>query len=145
MANRIVLTGRLTADPELRQTPGEGVPVTSFTIAVPKKYKKEGADFIDVVAWRQRAEFICQYFTKGKWIEIDGSLQTRSYEDKESKKRKAVEVLADEVSFVGDKPKDEASPASTSPPPPSGTPVNFDPFAAATSPDEFDDDGDLPF
>ena len=89
MANRIVLTGRLTADPELRQTK-DGVPVTAFTVAVPKKFKKDGADFIDVVAWRQRAEFICQYFTKGKWIEIDGSIQTRSYEDKEGKKRKAV-------------------------------------------------------
>jgi len=80
MSNRCVLSGRLTADPELRQTQN-GISVASFTIAVDRQYTpKDGerqADFIDIVAWRGTAEFVSKYFTKGKWIEVDGSIQTR--------------------------------------------------------------------
>lgn len=151
MANRTVLTGRLTADPELRQTK-ESVPVTSFSIAVPRKFKKDVVDYIDIVAWRKAAEFACRYFSKGKWIEIDGSIQTRTYTDKEGKNRKAFEVVADEVNFVGNKAKeDEGSAGSSAPPPP---PPQVDPFAKSVSvytngdPSDFgelDDDGDLPF
>jgi len=155
------------ADPELRHTQQESVPVASFRIAVPRRFKKDTADFIDIVAWRKEAEFVSQYFTKGKWIEVDGSIQSRTYTDKEGKNRTAVEVVADSLSFVGDKPKDEASPAPNPPaPPPIGAPAGFDPFANAApppsgsrsgqmaptyssaSPDDFadaDDDGDLPF
>ena len=153
MANRVVLTGRLVADPELRSTKGD-IPITVFTIAVPKKFKKDGADFIDVVAWRQKAEFVCQYFSKGKWIEIDGSIQTRSYNDKDDKPRKAFEILADEVNFVGDKSKDEPTPTSAPPAPRANAPSNYDPFKSqpptysSGEPSDFaeyDEDGDLPF
>lgn len=106
MLNKAILVGRLTADPELRQTPS-GVFVTSFTIAVNRAYPKEKgeqqADFIDIVSWRGTAEFVCKYFKKGSAIGIDGSIQTRTYTDKEGNKRKAVEVLASNVSFVESK------------------------------------------
>lgn len=98
--------GRLTADPELKHTPSD-LPVTSFTVAVERNYAKPGeqreADFIDVVAWRNTAEFISRYFQKGSMIAITGSLQTRTYTDKNGNKRKAVEVLAERAFFCGGK------------------------------------------
>ncbi|MEG1719775.1 MAG: single-stranded DNA-binding protein, partial [Clostridia bacterium] len=101
--NKILLMGRLTADPELKHT-ATNIAVSSFTIAVNRSYAKPGeqavADFIDIVCWRQTAEFVSKYFTKGKPIFISGSLQTRMWEDKDGKKRKSVEVVADEVSFA---------------------------------------------
>ena len=111
MTNVVAIMGRLTADPELKHTQS-GVAVTSFTLAVQRGYKQGGeyeTDWVDVVAWRQTAEFICKYFTKGQMIAVTGSIQTRSYEDKQSNKRKAVEIVAKEVSFCGSKegPKQE--------------------------------------
>ncbi len=144
MANLVIEHGRLTADPEIRQTT-TGVPVTSFSIAVPRRFKKDETDFLDVVAWRKAAEFVCQYFTKGKWIEVVGELQTRTYTDKEGKKRKAVEIVADQVNFVGNKPKDEETSGGPAAPPP---PPGVDPFAGSGMSPSFDDisdDGDLPF
>lgn len=153
MANRIILTGRLVDNPELRQT-ANGIPVTSFTIAVPRRYSKEKdkqADFIDVVAWRGCAEFVCKYFTKGKWIEVDGKLQTRIWKDKSDNKRKSTEVVADDVDFVGSKKTEEPAGQQTSPSVPadafSGFPSDFlpdfsgmgDAFAVVT------DSDDLPF
>jgi len=95
--------GRLTADPELRHTPNE-IAVTTFTVAVNRSYVKQGterqADFIDVVAWRNTAEFVCRYFKKGQMIAVTGSIQTRTYQDREGKNRKAVEVVADNVYFT---------------------------------------------
>ena len=109
MLNIAAIMGRLTADPELRKTPS-GVSVTTFTLAVDRSYVKQGeerqADFIDVVAWRGTAEFVCKYFSKGRMMAVDGSIQTRSYEDKNGNKRKAVEIVANNVSFAGDKPKE---------------------------------------
>ncbi len=107
MINVVVLMGRLTADPELKQT-ATGTAVTSFSIAVERSFanKQTGerqADFINIVAWRQTAEFICKYFRKGSMIAIEGSLQTRSYEDKEGNKRTVYEVVASNVSFTGSK------------------------------------------
>ncbi len=106
MLNVAVLMGRLVADPELRTTPN-GISVTSFTVAVERDYVSSGqqrqADFIDVVAWRKTAEFVTKYFHKGSMIAIQGSIQTRSYEDKNGNKRKAVEILAESVSFTGSK------------------------------------------
>ena len=106
MLNAVVIMGRLTADPELKHTQS-GVAVTSFTLAVQRSYKPQGGeyetDWVDVVAWRQTAEFICKYFTKGQMIAVAGSIQTRSYEDKNGNKRKAVEIVAREVSFCGSK------------------------------------------
>lgn len=109
MLNVAAVMGRLAADPELKHT-ASGVAVTSFALAVDRNYAKAGeerqTDWIDVVAWRGTAEFICKYFTKGRMIAVTGSLQTRSYTDKEGNKRKRVELIADEVSFCGDKVKD---------------------------------------
>lgn len=106
MLNCVTLIGRMVADPELRSTP-TGVSVTSFTIAVDRDFVKAGeerqADFIDIVAWRQSAEFVTKYFHKGSFIAVQGSLQTRSYEDKNGNKRKAFEIIADKVSFCGSK------------------------------------------
>lgn len=103
MLNMVALMGRLVADPELRHTPSN-YSVTSFTIAVSRSYVKQGTerqtDFIDIVAWRNTAEFICRYFKKGQMIAIEGSIQTRSYQDKEGHNRKAVEVLANNVFFT---------------------------------------------
>ncbi len=103
MLNQVSIMGRLTADPELRHTPND-VAVTTFTVAVNRSYVKQGserqADFIDVVAWRNTAEFVCRYFKKGQMIAVTGSIQTRTYQDREGKNRKAVEVVADNVYFT---------------------------------------------
>ena len=104
MLNTAIIMGRLTVDPELKQSKSE-VSVTSFTVAVERSYTKQGeerqTDFIDVVAWRQTAEFVTRYFRKGSMIAVQGSIQTRNYEDKNGNKRKAVEIVADNVSFCG--------------------------------------------
>ena len=101
MLNVSVLMGRLVADPELRHTQND-IAVTSFTLAVERAYKSgedRQADFIDVVAWRNTAEFVCKYFRKGQMMIVQGSIQTRTYEDKNGSKRKAVEVVANNVTF----------------------------------------------
>ena len=107
MLNIAVIMGRLTAAPELRTTPN-GVSVTSFSVAVDRSYSSRSggerqSDFINVVAWRGTAEFICKYFQKGQMIAIDGSIQTRNYEDKQGNKRTAVEVVANNANFCGSK------------------------------------------
>lgn len=106
MLNRICLMGRVVHDPELKSTP-TGASVTTFSVAVERSRAgqdgKRPVDYIDVVAWRNTAEFVCKYFSKGSWIVVEGSLQTRTYEDKEGKKRKVFEVLADNVHFGGSK------------------------------------------
>lgn len=116
--NKVILIGNLTADPELKQSQS-GTSVCSFSIAVNRKYNKDGnneVDFITVVAWRSQAEFVCKYFKKGKPILVCGQLQTRSWTDKQGQKRYATEVVADEVSFVGN--ADNASEAKESTPAP---------------------------
>ena len=104
--NKVILIGNLTADPELKQTQG-GLSVCSFNIAVNRRFKGENGqqdvDFISIVAWRQQAEFVTRYFKKGQSILICGQIQTRPWTDKQGNKRTAVEVVADEVSFVGSK------------------------------------------
>ncbi len=100
--NKVILIGHMTADPELKQTPS-GTCVCSFSIGVSRKYTKgeqQQTDFINVVAWRQQAEFVSKYFRKGNAICICGSLQTRSWTDNHGNKRYATEVIADEASFV---------------------------------------------
>ncbi len=103
MLNTAVLMGRLTADPELRHTPSD-ISVTSFTLAVDRSYVKSGgdrqADFIDIVAWRSTAEFVCKYFRKGQLVAVQGSIQTRTYQDKNGNNRKAFEIIADTVHFA---------------------------------------------
>ena len=103
MINSTILMGRLTANPELRHTPND-IAVTSFTLAVDRGYAKAGAervtDFIDIVAWRNTAEFVSKYFRKGQLVAVEGSIQTRSYQDKEGNKRKAFVVVASQVHFA---------------------------------------------
>lgn len=105
MINCAVIMGRIVANPELRVTKNSGLSITSFTVAVDRKFSGDDkqTDFIDVIAWRQTAEFICKYFRKGSMIAIQGHIQTRMYEDKNGNKRKAVEIVADNVSFCGSK------------------------------------------
>ena len=105
MFNLVVLTGRLTADPELKTTPN-GLPVTTFSIAVNRNYRageEQQTDFINIVAWRQRAEFITKYFKKGSMIGIEGSIQTRRYQDKNGNNRTAFEVVVNNAQFVESK------------------------------------------
>lgn len=107
MLNRIILMGRLTADPELKST-SSGTEVCSFTIAVDRDYQRAGeekqTDFIDVVAWRSTAEFVSRYFTKGRMIVVQGSLQSRRWQDRDGNKRVSWEVQADRIYFAGEKP-----------------------------------------
>ena len=116
--NKVILIGNLVDEPDLKQTPS-GVPVTSFRIAVSRKFKNnEGgydADFINVVAWRNTAEFVKRYFGKGNSILVCGSLQSRSYTDSNNQKRYVLEVVADEVSFVERKTESTASETPTTP------------------------------
>ena len=95
--------GRLTADPELRQTP-QGTAVARFTVAVNRRYQKEGsqqADFITCVAWRSTAEFICRYFQKGSMIALEGQIQSRSWDGQDGKRQYATEVIVDNAYFTG--------------------------------------------
>ena len=106
MLNKAILMGRLTRDPELKYTQGN-LPVIQFTVAVERNRTAQGqekqTDFINVVAWKQTAEFVEKYFKKGSLIALRGSIQQRNYEDKNGNKRTAFEVIADEVSFCGSK------------------------------------------
>jgi single-strand DNA-binding protein len=149
--NIVALTGRLTAEPELKKSTS-GVSVCSFSIAVARNFKKEGgpeADFIRCVAWRNTAEFICKYFKKGTKIEISGELQSRSYSDKSDGKNKTImEVIVNQASFAESKsssaPKNEAAPIT--PASPSSEPKNHDAnFLDADGFAPISDDGDLPF
>jgi len=118
MLNHIVLMGRLTRDPELRRT-GSGVAVASFTLAVDRDYAAQGAeketDFVDIVAWRNTAEFVSKYFAKGRMAVVTGRLQIRNWQDKEGNKRRSAEVVADNVYF-GDSKRDGASGGDYAPP-----------------------------
>ncbi len=114
MLNVAVVMGRLVADPELRHTAND-VAVTSFTLAVDRAYVKSGterqADFIDIVAWRSTAEFVCRYFKKGQMMAVQGAIQTRTYTDRDGNKRKAFEIVADNVSFADSKRSDGGQPS----------------------------------
>lgn len=132
MINNVTILGRLTATPELKTTQS-GNSVTSFTVAVDRKYTPTGqerqTDFIECVAWRNTAEFIAKYFSKGDMLAVEGKLQTRLYEDKHGNKRKAVEVVVSNVSFCGSKQQSAEEK-------PSEAPEDYD---------ELDDIGDIPF
>ena len=113
MLNHIVLMGRLTRDPELRRT-GSGIPVTTFTLAVDRDFgnnRETGereTDFIDIVTWRNTAEFVSKYFTKGRMAVVSGRLQIRNWNDKDGNKRRSAEVVADNVYF-GDSKREGAA------------------------------------
>ncbi len=106
MLNKVILMGRLTADPELRQTPSN-VAVLQFTVAVQRSYAAQGeerqSDFITCVAWRQTAEFISRFFNKGSMIAVEGELRTRTYDDKNGVKHYVTEVIVDAAHFCGSK------------------------------------------
>lgn len=112
--NKVILIGNMTADPELKQTTS-GIAVCSFNIAVNRRAKEgeQACDFITIVAWRKTAEFVAQWFKKGTPILVCGQLQTRSWTDKDGNKRTAVEVVADEVSFVA--PAQQSQPTADHP------------------------------
>ena len=149
MLNRVILMGRLTADPELKKTASD-ISVTSFTLAVDRNYGKGAdrqTDFINCVAWRQTADFVSRYFKKGQLVAVEGSIQTRSYTDKQGNKRTAFEVVADQVYFA--ESKNGSRPTQDFP-----LPTDMDEPAKGTSfsigdigdYEEIDpDDGDLPF
>lgn len=157
MLNIVAIMGRLVADPELRTTPA-GYSVCSFRIACDRSYVQQGqerqADFIDIVAWRQQADFVSKYFQKGSMIAIEGSLQTRQYQDKNGNNRTAVEVVANNISFAGAKRQDgqrapsyeqqtishvQQAKAAQNAPQPAYTQGSMDDFAV------INDDDDLPF
>lgn len=99
MLNRVILIGRLTRDPELRYTQ-QGTAVARFTLAINRKFKREETDFIDIVVWQKQAENCAQYLTKGQLAMVEGRLQIRNYEGQDGQKRKAVEVVAEDVKFL---------------------------------------------
>lgn len=150
MINIVAIMGRLVADPELRTTQA-GHSVCSFRIACDRSYVQQGqerqADFIDIVAWRQQADFVSKYFKKGNMIAVEGSLQTRQYQDKQGSNRTAVEVVANNISFAGtktaDKPTaasyDQQATAAQGAPHPAYTQGSMDDFAVIS------DNDDLPF
>ena len=148
--NRVILIGHLTADPELKTTQS-GLSVTSFSIGVNRRNAKDGSpqqvDFINIVCWRQTAEFVTRYFTKGRPILVSGQLQTRTWVDNNNNKRTTVEVVADEVSFVASAAQTAAQSSA-----PAGNGYTPDAYGAPTfnsAPsanfEEIPNDGDLPF
>ena len=161
MLNRIILMGRLTRDPELRHTQ-TGTPVASFSLAVDRDFKdrntgEKATDFIDIVAWRQTAEFVSRYFTKGRMAVVEGRLQLRDLTDRDGNKRRSAEVVADNVYF-GDSKRDAEAAGVYAPPPPAAP--SYGGYSAPAAPaapaysapmggDQFadlsDDDGELPF
>lgn len=107
MINTVVIMGRMVRDPELRQL-DNGTSVTSFSVAVDRNYvdkttNERQADFLNVVAWRQTADFVCKYFHQGDMIALEGSLQSRKYTDKDGNNRTAIEIVANNISFCGGK------------------------------------------
>lgn len=144
--NKVILMGRLTSDPELKQSQN-GNSVTSFTLAVDRRYGQDKqTDFITIVAWRQTADFVCKYFSKGAAMLVCGEIQTRSWTDKEGNKRYATEVVASEVSFCESK---KATEASSAPAYQSGSQGEYEPHSTPSfsTPnfEEIPTDGDLPF
>ena len=142
MLNRIILMGRLTRDPELRQTQS-GASVANFSLAVDRDFKdtqtgEKPTDFIDIVAWRSSAEFVSRFFTKGRMAVVEGRLQLRDWTDRDGNKRRTAEVLAEHVYF-GDSKRDAESGGAYTPPPAEPGSGGAE-FAELT-----EDDGELPF
>lgn len=150
MLNRTILMGRLVADPELKTT-ASGISVTSFRIAVERSYVKSGeerkADFIDIVCWRQTAEFVCRYFGKGSLIAVEGQLQSRTYQAKDGTNRYVLEVVADNVSFTGER-RDNSSYSQSNSQSAASAPTQPEPSYQSGTPSDFQEmpfDDDLPF
>lgn len=146
MLNKTILMGRLTADPELRKTQNN-TSVTSFTLAVNRAVGKQGektpADFIDILTWGGTAEFVSKWFRKGQLVAVAGRLQTRTWQDNQGNKRKAVEVVAEEVHFAEPKKDNNGGNNYASQDRgPAGVPVEY---GGMEMREIADDDGELPF
>ncbi len=152
MLNKIILMGRLTRDPELRHTQ-TGVSVASFTLAVDRDFKnrdtgEKATDFIDVVAWRNTAEFVSKYFSKGRLAVVEGRLQLRDWTDRDGNKRRSAEVVADNVYFADSRRDGDASGGSYSRPAAPASPAadyGLPPEGGDQFAELSDDDGELPF
>ena len=150
--NKVILMGHMTADPELKQT-GSGISVCSFSIGVNRRYSKsadqnqQSVDFINIVAWRQQAEFVSRYFKKGSSIIVCGQLQTRNWTDNQGQKRYVTEVVADEVSFGA--PAASQNPGGDKPSAQGYTPTAYGApsfnSASSASFEEIPSDDSLPF
>ena len=144
MLNKVFIMGRLARDPELRRTQ-TGTAVASFTLAVDRGYKdktsgERGTDWIDCVAWRQSAEFVSRYFTKGRMAVVEGRLTVRDWTDQNGNKRRNYEVVADQVYFGDSK----AAPPQSSPAGDASSPARGEPRSGYTEEQDVDD-GELPF
>ena len=137
MLNPIVTMGRLVRDPELRHTQS-GIPVCSFTVACDRDYKDangdKATDFIDIVAWRNTAEFVSKYLSKGRTALVAGRFQLREWTDREGNKRRSAEILANSVYFGDSRPQNQAAPVSV------GVPAG-----GGYDADDLESSGDLPF
>ena len=147
MLNRIILMGRLTRDPELRQTQS-GASVANFSLAVDRDFKdkqtgEKTTDFIDIVAWRSSAEFVSRFFTKGRMAVVEGRLQIRDWKDKDGNNRRSAEVVADNIYF-GDSKRDSQSGGDYAPPA-YGSPAESYTAPASGGFAEIEEDGELPF
>ena len=149
--NKVVLAGRLTGDPELKQT-ASGISVLSFTLAVNRRFASKAgeqgesqADFITVVAWRQTAEFIAKYFRKGSAICVTGSIQTRNWQDQQGNRRYATEVVADEAMFVDSRNESGMSQSSYTPDAYTQAPSYSSNPGSAPNFEDHNTDDDLPF
>lgn len=158
MLNIVAIMGRLVADPELRTTPA-GVNVCQFRIACDRNFARQGeqrqADFVDIVAWRAQADFVCKYFSKGSLIAINGRIQTRNYQDKNGNNRTAIEIVANNVNFAAPKSANAApmgdagygAPMAAPAPRPAAQAAPAPSYSAGSN-DDFaliEDEGDLPF
>lgn len=150
--NKVILCGRLTADPELKQTQNN-VSVVTFTLAVNRRFQSRNgdaaqaqqADFITLVAWRQTAEFISRFFKKGSALCVTGSIQTRSWQDQQGQRRYATEVVVDEAMFVDSRNESGAPQGGYTPDAYGSAPAFSSPAAAAPNFEELKADEDLPF
>ncbi len=155
MFNKVILMGRITHDLELRTTP-TGANVCTFSIAVDRRFQQKGeekkSDFFNIVAWRQQADFVCRYFGKGRMILVEGELQTRSYTDKNGANVRVTEIIADRLSFTGEKSQGGAysesygaAPLPSEPPQYSNNAAPAAPAAPASNFSAAESDDDYPF
>lgn len=151
MLNVVAIMGRLVADPELKITPA-GISVCTFRIACDRNFVQQGqqrqADFIDVVAWRHNADFLCKYFAKGSMVAVQGRLQTWQYQDRNGSNRTAVKVVADSLSFAGSNKKPGGQAVDDGgEEPPSNSPETTSAYSQGSAEDfeVIDDNDDLPF
>lgn len=145
--NKVILMGRLTKDPELRYTNVNNTAVCSFTLAVDRRFSKQGeekqADFFNIVAWRKTAEFCSKYFSKGLKVAVVGSLQNRTWDDNEGKRHYITEVISDEVYFAESRRNDSSAPSYRQPEPSFAAPPSGEQQDSGFY--QIDEDDELPF